>query len=96
MDTPASEELKVVKEAIIIHPKGLHLCFSGLLSKLASQFPDSITIINNGNTADARSPISLLALQATRGTKLSIEVEGESAKEAANAVAEFLSTYDGN
>ena len=62
----------------IINKLGLHARAAAKLVKIASEFESEITITNeaNGNSADAKSILSLLTLCGSQGTELKIETIG--------------------
>jgi phosphotransferase system HPr (HPr) family protein len=57
---------------------------------LASKFTAELRVHNDDRRADARSPMELLMLVATVGTKLRVEGEGPDEREAVNGLAELI------
>jgi phosphoenolpyruvate-protein phosphotransferase len=63
---------------IVIHnPTGLHARPAKVLAKLAKQFQSDIKIRNGEKTANAKSMVSVLTLGASRGTNVTVMVDGE-------------------
>ncbi len=69
---------------------GIHARPAGLLVKLAGGYQSDISIIKDGKSANAKRIMALMSLSATKGTEISIQVEGPDEDEAAKAVEEFL------
>jgi phosphotransferase system HPr (HPr) family protein len=65
----------------------LHARPAGLLVKEATRLGCSVTVAANGKRADARSILQVLALGASGGTELVIEVSGDGAADAAEHLA---------
>ena len=76
-------------EVTIINALGLHARAAAQLVRLAATFSSKITLHrdDNGRLANAKSILSLLALAASRGTIVSIKVEGADEEAAIDAVA---------
>lgn len=71
---------------MIVNERGLHTRPSAELVKCASSFKSSIHLIHQNLTINAKSLLGVLMLAAARGTKLSVEAEGEDAETAVNAI----------
>lgn len=69
---------------------GIHARPAGLLAKLAGGFQSKITIAKDGKEADAKRIMALMGLSATKGSVISVKVEGPDEDEAAKAVEDFL------
>lgn len=69
---------------------GIHARPAGLLVKLAGGYQSAITVIKDGKEANAKRIMALMSLSATKGTEITIQVEGPDEDEAAKAVEEFL------
>ena len=75
--------------------EGLHLRPAARLVRIAQKFRSSISFSFSGKVADARSILSVIALCATRGVALDIEVTGDDEQYAIAAVAqEFQVSVD--
>jgi phosphotransferase system HPr (HPr) family protein len=66
--------------------EGLHLRQAVRLVRLGRQFHSSIRLKCGGRIADLRSILSILALCATMGATLVVEVDGDDEREAARSV----------
>lgn len=79
----------------ITNKLGLHVRPSTALAELASHYKSSITLIKDGRSINAKSSIELLTLAAIEGTRMLLRVEGEDAKEAADAIEKIIQTRFG-
>ncbi len=77
-------------EYVITDPEGIHARPAGKLAELAGDFDCEVTLAAGGRSASARSPIEMMNLGATRGTKIKVMAEGREAGAAARAVRAFL------
>ena len=79
-------------EVKIINRLGLHARAAAQLVRLAGKFQSRIKLRrpDNGNSADAKSILSVLTLAASKGIALIVEVNGEDEQEALKAVEEIF------
>lgn len=71
---------------IIVNDKGLHTRPSTELVKCCVRYKSQINLNYQKNTVDAKSLLGILALAATKGTKIHVEASGPDAEEAVNAI----------
>lgn len=70
---------------------GIHARPAGQLAKLVASFGSKTTIAKEGGAdVSAKSIMSLMGLGATKGTKITVKVEGPDEDAAAKAVEDFL------
>ena len=69
---------------------GIHARPAGLFVKLAGGFQSDITVVKDGKEANAKRIMALMGLSATKGTEITVKVEGPDEGEAAKLVEEFL------
>ena len=72
----------VSQKVVIKNPTGLHLRPAGILCKEAMQFQSLITFPFRGNTANAKSVLSVLGACVKCGDEIEIICEGEDEEEA--------------
>ena len=73
------------------NPTGLHLRPAGTLCKQAMQFKSSITFqYGGGNTANAKSVLSVLGACVKCGDEIELFCEGEDEEEACRHIVDFL------
>ena len=70
--------------------EGLHFRPIMRLVDVAAQYSAGITIHGNDRQADARSPMELLMLVATMGTKLIIRADGADERDAVAALVRLI------
>ena len=76
----------VVCELVIENQSGLHARPAAAFVKIANNFSAEITVTKDGDSVNGKSIMGLMTLAAARGTKLVIEVEGDDAAEAVDAI----------
>ena len=72
------------------HPEGLHARPAAEFVKLANRFKSTITLRLNGRQANGKSIMSVLSLGAEAGMRVDVEIQGEDADEAMQALKTFL------
>ena len=80
----------VSQKVVIKNPTGLHLRPAGILCKEAMQYKSSITFTYRGNTANAKSVLSVLGAGVKPGYELEITCEGMDEQDALNAIVELF------
>lgn len=71
---------------------GLHARPAGLLARTAARFDATTTVYTGDRSADARSLLALLKLNATQGTTLRIVAEGAEAAQALQAIGTLIAS----
>lgn len=75
-----------------MHPDlALHARPAAKLVQLARQFSASITIEKEGKRASAVSPISIMGIDAGKGSTVTVAADGEDEVEAVARISQFLS-----
>lgn len=69
---------------------GIHARPAGLIVKLAGRYESKITITKDGKTADAGRILALMGLGVTKGTYITVTVEGPDEAEGAKALEDFI------
>lgn len=80
----------IEREVVIRNKEGLHFRPIMKLVDLASKYSARIQLQCEGRTADARSPMELLMLVATPGSKLKLIADGADAEQAVEAIRELI------
>ena len=66
----------IKKNLTILNKLGLHARAAAKVVSTANDFKSTITITKDGKNADARSIMKLLMLSASKGSNISVEVDG--------------------
>ena len=74
----------------VMNPLGLHLRAATAFAQAARQVRSAVTVRNGTRQADGRSPSDLILLLAFPGDELVLEVDGDDAAEAIDALAAVL------
>ena len=80
----------VSQKVVIKNPTGLHLRPAGVLCKEAMQFRAQITFSYRGNTANAKSVLSVLGACIKSGDEITFHCEGEDEEEALKALVAIV------
>lgn len=83
-------------KVVVLWAEGLHLRPAARLVRLTQRFQSSISLTFGGRIADLRSILSVIALCATMGAALDVEVKGEDEQNAIEAVQQMFSSGDGD
>ncbi|MBN2478733.1 MAG: HPr family phosphocarrier protein [Parachlamydiales bacterium] len=82
------EQKKNIKKAsfIVKNVKGLHTRPSTELVKCSSSFNSTISLIYKNYHVNAKSLLGILMLAASKGSKITIEADGEDAEKAVDTI----------
>ena len=80
----------VSRKVVIKNPTGLHLRPAGILCKEAMQFSSHITFTFRGNTANAKSVLSVLGACIKSGDEIELFCEGSDENEALAAMVRVI------
>ena len=78
------------REVTILNRQGLHARPVMKFVDLALQFSSVITVGKDDLQVDAKSPMEMMTLEGTCGTKLLLSAHGADAREAINALATLI------
>jgi phosphocarrier protein HPr len=79
--------MEVEKQLTIVNRLGLHARAAGLFRRTAAGFKADIQVIRGNITANAKSLLGLMALEASQGTDIVIRARGADAAPAVAALA---------
>jgi phosphocarrier protein len=88
----------VSKEIVVSNKMGLHARPAMQFVDLANQFTSRITVFRGGDDpieADGKSVMQMIVLEATKGTPLKIEAEGDDAEAAVKTLVELFESKFG-
>lgn len=80
----------VSQSVVVKNPTGLHLRPAGVLCKEAMKYKSQITFSFRGNTANAKSVLSVLGACIKCGDEICFNCEGEDENEALKALLEAV------
>lgn len=81
------------KSLEIVNKLGLHARASAKLVSTAARFSSRVEIEFGGQTADAKSIMSIMMLAASQGSKILLRTEGNDEQAAMDAVAGLINNY---
>jgi phosphocarrier protein HPr len=74
----------------ILNQTGLHARPAALFATTANKFRSAVKVLKGDQQADGRSVLSLMLLEVTPGTEITIEANGEDEVDVVNALAELV------
>jgi phosphocarrier protein len=81
----------VIKRTVTIQNKlGLHARSASAFVRTVSAFASSVTVINEYATANGKSIMSMMLLQASQGSEIELHIEGEDEKETFDAIESLV------
>lgn len=83
-------KIMIEKELTILNRSGLHTRPASQFVNTANQFKSEITIYKGDAMANGKSIISMIALGASKGSKIRLIVEGPDEKEAIEALRTLI------
>ena len=83
------------REVEVCNKQGMHLRAAAAFVQLAEGFPCKVRVSKDGQVSNGKSILSLLSLEAPRGTKVTVDTSGERAAEALDALAGFIAARFG-
>jgi phosphocarrier protein HPr len=86
------------RDIVVSNTMGLHARPAMQFVDLANQFTSTITVHKGGEdsaSADGKSVMQMIVLEATQGTPLRIEADGEDAENAVQKLAELFESKFG-
>jgi phosphocarrier protein len=78
------------REVTIPNQEGLHFRPIMQFVDAASKFESRVKVVHGEREADGRSPMELLMLVATQGSKVTLAAEGDDAAEALDALCRLV------
>lgn len=81
---------EVEKEITVVNRLGLHARAAGRFRRTAASFKAHIEVQKDSITANAKSLLGLMALEAAPGTKIKIRAKGPDAQKAIDALAKLV------
>jgi phosphocarrier protein HPr len=81
----------VINRTITIQNKlGLHARSASAFVRTVSAFASNVTVVNEYATANGKSIMSMMLLQASKGTQIELHVDGEDEKETLDAIVSLI------
>lgn len=78
------------KEVTVVNRAGIHTRPAASLVKLAAKFKSDAYLERDGFQINLKSIIGVMTLAAEQGSKLTLRIDGEDEREAAEAISDFF------
>lgn len=85
----------VEKNIVVNNETGLHARPAASLVQFVKNFDGDVEIIKDGKTANAKSIFNVMALGISKGTEITVRVNGENEQENLDKLVEFINNLDG-
>ena len=85
-------EMNLSKDLVVSNPLGIHARPASVFVQTATGFSSDVSVTNldTSNTADGKSVMSMLMLSAPQGTRIRLDVSGEDAVTAMEALSRLI------
>ena len=85
-------EMNLSKDFVVSNPLGIHARPASVFVQTATGFASDVSVTNldTSNTADGKSVMSMLMLSAPQGTRIRLDVSGEDAVTAMEALSRLI------
>ena len=83
------------REVEIRNKLGLHARASAKLTQLASQFASDVWMSRNGRRVNAKSIMGVMMLAASKGSVVTLEIDGTDEEQAMTALTTLIADYFG-
>jgi len=80
----------VQRDVTIVNRQGLHARPVMRFVDLASRFRAAVSVKKGNQSVDGKSPMEMILLEATQGTKLTLVARGEDAEQAVESLCELV------
>lgn len=80
------------QEITLDNEVGLHARPAAVFAKKAASFDCDVTLVKDGNEANAKSIMSVLKLDVTKGDSVTIRTEGDGSEEALSDLVKLVET----
>lgn len=80
----------VEKNVVVQNETGLHARPAASLVQFVKNFDGNVELVKDGKTANAKSIFNVMALGISKGTEITVRVDGNNEKENLDKLIEFI------
>ncbi len=80
----------VEKSIVVKNETGLHARPAASLVQFVKNFDGTVEIIKDGKTANAKSIFNVMALGISKGTEITVRIDGDNEQENLDKLVEFI------
>ncbi|MDP6903460.1 MAG: HPr family phosphocarrier protein [Verrucomicrobiota bacterium] len=91
----SSNASTIVREYLIQNDIGIHSRPAAAFVKVANKYKSDVSVVYGDKWADGKSILGLLILEVLTGTSIVVEITGEDAEAAADAIQELIDDEEG-
>jgi len=85
----------IVREYLIQNDIGIHSRPAAAFVKVANKYKSDVSVVYGDKWADGKSILGLLILEVLTGTSIVVEITGDDAEAAADAIQELIDDEEG-
>jgi len=85
----------IVREYLIQNDIGIHSRPAAAFVKVANKYKSDVSVVYGDKWADGKSILGLLILEVLTGTSIVVEITGDDAEAAADAIQELINDEEG-
>lgn len=85
-------DLALVRTIVIEHAMGLHARPAALFVRTAQRFKARVDVTAGDHQADAKSILSVLSLEVSQGTRITVRADGPDAIQALDALCDLVAS----
>ena len=85
----------IVREYLIQNDIGIHSRPAAAFVKVANKYKSDVSVVYGDKWADGKSILGLLILEVLTGTSIVVEITGEDAEAASDAIQELIDDEEG-
>lgn len=80
----------VEKKVTVVNETGLHARPAAALVQFVKNIPGDVELVKDGKVANAKSIFNVMSLGISKGTEITVRINGENEEEHLNRVVEFI------
>ena len=78
------------KKVTVVNGTGLHARPAAALVQFVKNIPGDVEIVKDGKVANAKSIFNVMSLGISKGTEITVRINGEDAEENVDKVVDFI------
>lgn len=78
------------KKVTVVNETGLHARPAAALVQFVKNIPGDVEIVKDGKVANAKSIFNVMSLGISKGTEITVRINGEDAEENVDKVVDFI------
>lgn len=80
----------IMQEVKVLNDTGIHARPAAMIVKIASKYNSKIKLVCKGREVDAKSIMGIMTLAAMKGTRISVQVDGDDEAKACEELCDLI------